>query len=116
MYNVTLPAMFTTGTLDSKVTGPTMENYFKSIPAHHKVFVNLADAYHMEPQEGMRLNVLTAQFLSCHVGQVDEDCEVIYGKGPHSICKVNEYETCSVVGHAPTANFTIVAETVTEFV
>lgn len=88
--------MFTTGTLDKYNQNDEMRVYYEQSKALPKVYVNLMDAYHMEVQEGMRLNVLTAQFLSCQVSQKEEDCDVIYGTGPDSICEVNEYYHCMV--------------------
>merc|ERR1719329_1407195 len=55
----------------------------------------------MEVQEGMRLNVLTAQFLACHVSEDKSACDVIHGNGDDSICKVNDYWECCVDDACP---------------
>jgi len=91
LRNISLPAMFTTGELDKYNADGHIRKYFEKVPAAQKVYASLKGAYHMEPQE------------SCHVAKVQEDCDVIYGKGSRSICKVNDYEECVVVGgKAPT--------------
>lgn len=99
-YHVHVPAMFTTGTLDKYNVGDEVKKYFEAYSASRKVYANLKDAYHMEVQEGMRLNVLTGQFLSCHVVGKQADCDVVYGTGENSLCEVNEYadqDGCIVV-------------------
>merc|ERR1711939_117800 len=93
--------MFTTGTLDKFNDKQVVDKYFNKSTANPKIFTNLMDAYHMEVQEGMRLNVFTAQFLSCHVAENSDDCEVIYGTGPHSLCQANVYQNCTIVGDGP---------------
>jgi dienelactone hydrolase len=90
-YRNTVPTMLTTGTLDKFNDEDQILHYWERSTAEPKVYVNLKDAYHMEVQEGMRLNLLTGQFLSCHVSGNPEDCNVIYGTGDDSICKVNDY-------------------------
>jgi len=96
-----VPTMFTTGTLDKGNSNNTMQPFFEQLNTTHKVYVNLAGAYHMEVQEGRRLNVLTSQFLACHVAASRTDCAIIYGTGSQSICNVNEYKSCVVIGSEP---------------
>jgi dienelactone hydrolase len=92
-----VPTMYVTGSLDKFDEHNSLERFFKESAARPKVYAKLKDAYHMEVQEGMRLNVLTARFLSCHVGSNPDDCEVIYGTGEDSMCQANAYTKCSVV-------------------
>jgi dienelactone hydrolase len=90
-YDLDMPAMFTTGTLDKFDVDNQSLAYFRKYTGRPKVYTSLQDAYHMEVQEGMRLNILTAQFLSCHVSEWQEDCDVIYGTGTKSLCELNDY-------------------------
>jgi len=98
-----VPTMFMTGTLDSGDATNTTWPYFVNSTATNKIYANLNGAYHMEIQEGERLNVLSAQFLACHVSLSEEDCEIIYGTGPGTICHpaTNDYYSCVVVGSSP---------------
>jgi len=95
-----VPTMYVTGSLDKFDGSPSnssLERYFNESAAHPKVYANLKNAYHMEVQEGMRLNVLTGRFLSCHVGLNQDDCQIIYGTGDDSMCNAHAYTKCSVV-------------------
>jgi len=101
----TVASLFTTGTLDKFNENDEMRVFYEAFKGKPKAYLNLQDAYHMEVQEGMRLNVLSAQFLSCHVGANKGDCDIIYGSGPDSVCKVNDYKHCMVT---PADNATVV--------
>jgi dienelactone hydrolase len=92
-----VPTMYVTGSLDKFDEHNALERFFNESAARPKVYAKLEDAYHMEVQEGMRMNILTARFLSCHVGLNQDDCQVIYGTGEDSMCKANAYTKCSVV-------------------
>lgn len=113
-----VPTMFMTGTLDKSDLDNSTWPYFVASNATNKVYANLIGAYHMEVQEGERLNVLSAQFLACHVGLSEQDCEIIYGTGPGTICDpaTNDYQNCVVVGSSPmktTTTTTTIATTTT---
>lgn len=105
-----VPTMFMTGTLDKADTDNSTWTYFEDCNATNKVYANLIGGYHMEVQEGQRLNVLAAQFLACHVSLSEEDCEVIYGTGPGTICDpaTNDYWDCQVVGESPVSKTIVV--------
>jgi hypothetical protein len=82
---VTVPALFTTGTLDTKDhddQGNPKEFYnrYRLCRGRPKVYVSLRDGYHMEPLEGKRLNLLTAQFFACHVQGRQHYCQIIYNQ------------------------------------
>jgi hypothetical protein len=97
-HKVSLPIMVTAGTLDTMADFQEIQAWWEKIPSKNKVFANLEGAYHMEVQEGMRMNILTGKFLSCEVTGNHDDCDVIYGSGANSICKVNDYHACFVAG------------------
>jgi len=89
-----VPSMFVTGTDDKFNKGGLMKTFVDGYDAPAKVYANLKGAPHMEILHGKRLNKFMAQFLSCHVGARNEDCEVIYGDGEGSLCRAYEYEEC----------------------
>merc|ERR1712046_68954 len=60
---------------------------YESCPADHKVFVHVAGAGHMEPIQGGRMNPFDAHFLGCHVANLKDSCDRIYGDSDDSICK-----------------------------
>lgn len=102
----TVPTMFTTGTADMVVSPLIPLAAFKLCPARPKIFVNLVGGDHMEPRNGGRMNLLTAKFLSCHINQRQDHCEVIYGHGPGTLCSLNSYMECFVVGPSNSSNDT----------
>ena len=87
-----IPVMITTGSLDKANHNRSIVEYFKSnLTSSQKVLANLRGAFHMEPQEGERLNFFTAAFLRRHASREPEVCEAIYGTGPTSLCQANRY-------------------------
>lgn len=92
-----VPTMYVTGSLDGMVKNKSLEHFFEESAARPKIYAKLRDAYHMEVQEGMRMNILTARFLSCHVALNQDDCQVIYGTGKNTMCNMNNYTKCLVV-------------------
>jgi len=103
-YDIDLPMMFTTGSLDKSNKNGTITEYFHNVTSSHKIFANLHGAFHMEPQEGERLNLYTSLFLSCHVSQVDSACDIFYGVNgdmSESMCNAQDYDECVVVGDRP---------------
>jgi hypothetical protein len=91
-----VPLMFTTGSKDMANTDNSILEYFSNVTTTPRIYASLQDAFHMEPQEGMRLNAYTASFLACHVVGRQEDCDFIYGSAANSLCEANTYETCQV--------------------
>jgi len=100
-YSPTMPIMITTGSLDKANHNWTLTDYFENLTTTPKVYASLRGAFHMEVQEGERLNLLTSQFMSCHVGAVEEDCDVIYKSSNESLCNINNYEACLVCTELP---------------
>lgn len=96
-----MPVMITTGSLDKANHNWTLSDYYDNLTSSAskgspRIYASLSGAFHMEAQEGERLNLLTSQFLSCHVGAMDEDCDVIYKNSQTSLCNINQYEACRV--------------------
>lgn len=91
-----VPVMFTTGSKDMANTNDSILAYFDDVNTTPRNYASLQDAYHMEPQKGMRLNAYTASFLACHVLGSREDCDLIYGSMASSLCEANAYESCQV--------------------
>lgn len=89
-YDLSIPAMFTTGTADDKKPPAVIRAYFDAYPGP-KVFANLVGGGHMEARKGKRMNRLDAQFLACHVAEHNASCEAIYGHAEDSLCNANEY-------------------------
>lgn len=87
------PAMMTVGSKDhqSMDRPANMHKFFEAYKAPTKVFADLKGGLHKEIEKGKRLNNFHASFLSCHVNEQEEDCELIYGKGPKSLCQAQEY-------------------------
>jgi len=100
-YSLDMPIMFTTGSKDIANKDGEIKAYFDQMNSTQKVYASLLNGFHMEVQEGRRLNLLTAQFLACHIRQSPVDCDAIYGDGPQSLCQVNSYDECIVVGDRP---------------
>lgn len=93
---VHVPTLFTTGTLDGQHRNDTaMEQAFQQCASKTKVFVDLQGGFHMEPCEGKRLNFITAQFLSCHVSQQQDDCDYIYSS--EGLCTRKDLHKCLTV-------------------
>ena len=94
---IAIPSMFTTGSADTTVPAADVRAAFDACPARPKIFAELVGAGHMEPRDGgKRLNNFDADFLACHVSNRTESCELIYGQGPHSLCKANAYTSCVI--------------------
>ena len=90
-------AMFTTGSADTTVDPATVKDAFSACPSRPRIFANVRGAAHMEPRDGgKRLNALDAHFLACHVAQRQASCDIIYGGGPQSLCKANDYVECII--------------------
>lgn len=87
------PAMMTVGSKDhgSADRPANMHKFFEAYKAPTKVFADLKGGLHQEITHKKRLNKFHANFLSCHVNEKEEDCELIYGKGPESLCQAHEY-------------------------
>lgn len=98
-----VPAMFATGTVDEMCHPDDVYRQFLRSPVYPKVFANVAGAFHMEAQEGMRLNLYGAKFLSCHVGGRQGHCDAIYGSGPGAIVQAITLASC-VVATVPEQN------------
>jgi len=87
VYNITMPAMFTTGTVDTRTPG--IIEYFGTYKGEDKVFVDLTGGHHMEPTDDRTgaLNAFDARFLACHLAKNKEDCDYIYGDDAQSLCQ-----------------------------
>lgn len=92
-----VPAMFAIGSKDWINQDGNVRDFFDGYPAPSKVLANLKGAGHMEIVNHGRLNKFMAKFLSCHVNDRQNDCDVIYGQGEGSLCRAYEYEDCIVV-------------------
>lgn len=97
--NLTIPAMFSMGTRDKREQA--VRSYFDRYMGSVKVFADVSGAGHMEPQKGMHLNVFDGKFLSCHVSQNHDDCSVIYGQSPNSLCRKNSYPVGGCIAKGP---------------
>lgn len=102
-----VPSMFTTGTADDTVPWEVALLAYKTCPARPKVYANLVGGTHMETREKKRLNRFTARFLSCHVSQLQDHCDAIYGGGPFSLCRAEHYALlggCEIEGSPSVTN------------
>jgi len=100
-YSVDVPVMFVTGSKDVANKNDTIKTYFQQFNSTQKIYASTLNAFHMEVQEGRRMNLPMAQFLACHVRRSEVDCDAIYGDGPQSLCRVNSYDECIIVGQRP---------------
>lgn len=107
LHNLTLPLMFTTGTMD----GLEAHTYtgFNASSGRPKILADLHGAGHMEPMDlkgagHMAMNALGAAFLSCHLSGRQDHCRDIYGGGGeedfcHNATAVKgTWKTCEIVG------------------
>lgn len=86
-YNTSIPAMFTSGTLDPRTPG--IKEFFGKYLGEDKVFIEFNGGHHMEIDEGSHsgaLNMFIGRFLSCQLAKNEEDCGYIYGSQSHSLC------------------------------
>merc|ERR1719453_1383341 len=111
--------MFMSGGSDRRAQRFGRQYFWKS-PAAYKVYAAVAGGRHMEPNEGGRLNPFAAHFLGCHVADLQESCEMVYGNGPDTVCRANKMSNCEVVkpsttftGTTTTTNFTGTTTTTT---
>merc|ERR1712151_320226 len=71
---------------------------FDSVSSKTKVLAQVTGADHMYPATNGALNPWDAHFLGCHVADLQNSCNKIYGGGSGSICKGNSMTLCQVVG------------------
>merc|ERR1712151_478628 len=71
---------------------------FDSVSSKTKVLAQVTGADHMYPLTNGALNPWDAHFLGCHVADLQNSCNKIYGGGSGSICKGNSMTLCQVVG------------------
>lgn len=89
------PALLTVGSKDHKSANRPviMRKFFDAYAAPTKVFADLQDGLHQEVTHQGRLNQFHGKFLSCHVKEKEDDCKMIYGNAPESLCKANAFAT-----------------------
>lgn len=92
--NITVPAMFTTGTEDHR---QTVKAQFDACPGRPKVLAEVDGAQHMEPMSPGRLNPFDAHFLGCHLAGLEGSCDKVYGKAADSMCQANTMTICDLV-------------------
>merc|ERR1719469_1619514 len=96
---ITIPAMFTTGTEDH---ASRLRGAFEACPGRPKILAQVEGASHMEPADNGRLNPFDAHFLGCHLANLTTSCDKVYGPAAGSMCKANKMTACEVVeGPAP---------------
>merc|ERR1712137_940678 len=92
---IKIPAMFTTGTEDRAAR---LKGAFDLASSTNKVLAQVTGADHMYPLTNGALNPWDAHFLGCHVADLQNSCDKIYGSGSDSICKGNSMTQCEVMG------------------
>jgi len=90
-----VPSMYTVSEGDTQKRQTLQRDSFNDASDNkitHKVFANLLNGGHMEPEttgksqyEG-QLNMMTAYFLSAHVNQNSDHHDLIYGSGDGTLC------------------------------
>lgn len=90
---ITVPAMFTTGTEDRH---GTVRGQFQAAKGFPKILAQVEGAQHMEPMSPGRLNPFDAHFLGCHLAALQSSCDKVYGDGSDSMCKANKMTTCEI--------------------
>merc|ERR1719461_2576560 len=103
-YNTTLPAMFTSGTRDTR--GPGIKQYFGDYKGKDKVFTELKRGHHMELNDEKYtggVNMFIGRFLTCHLAKNKEDCNYIYGDDATSLCNAIDHSKggCTVSATSP---------------
>lgn len=91
---ITIPAMFTTGTEDHR---SNVQKDFEACPGRPKILAEVEGAQHMEPLSPGRLNPYDAHFLGCHVAGLQASCDKVYGKGADDMCQANTMTKCQIV-------------------
>lgn len=91
---ITVPAMFATGTEDRR---GTVRGQFEAAKGLPKVLAQVDGAQHMEPLTNGRLNPFDAHFLGCHVAGLQSSCDKVYGDAADSMCKANKMTICEIV-------------------
>jgi len=100
--NITIPAMFLTGTDDSSSSPQdVMLDQFNAAQSAHKVFSNIQGGTHTRPIDLGTMNPWVAKFFSCHLSDRSADCNAVYGSGDGTLCDANDYAACKVVGATP---------------
>ena len=82
---------------DGDMPSHAVKPVFEACPARPKVFANLANGSHMEPEHEGRNNPFDAHFLACHVADYQPSCDLIYKDTPSNLCKQEDYVDCDVI-------------------
>jgi len=94
--NVTVPAMFVTGTRDdSSSPADVMFSQFEAAQSPFKVYSNIQNGTHTRPIEQGSMNPWVAKFFACHLSGRNTDCDAVYGSGLGSLCAANDYAGCT---------------------
>jgi predicted dienelactone hydrolase len=91
---ITVPAMFTTGSEDHR---GAVRGQFEAAKGLPKVLAQVDGAQHMEPLTNGRLNPFDAHFLGCHLAGLKNSCDKVYGDATDSMCQANKMTVCEVV-------------------
>lgn len=95
---IAVPALFITGTRDtSSSPADVMLEQFQANPYPSKVFANLQNGQHTWPITKGIMNPWVAKFFACELSSSSDDCNLVYGSGPDSLCEANRYAACTVV-------------------
>jgi dienelactone hydrolase len=92
---ITIPAMFTTGSEDGR---GALKGAFDTVKSESKVLAEVQGADHMYPLTNGSLNPWDAHFIGCHVADLQDSCDKIYGSGSDSICQGQAMAQCETVG------------------
>jgi len=104
---MTLPTMFVSGGSDGRAQRDA--GIFKDIPAAYKVYAAVQGSRHMEPYQPGRLNPFVAHFMGCHVADLQESCDMVYGNGSDALCQANLMSNCE--GMTPSGPITTTTTT-----
>lgn len=95
---ITIPAMFTTGSEDHR---QAVKGQFDACAGRPKVLAQVTGASHMEPMNPGRLNPFDAHFFGCHLASLKTSCDKVYGDGAGSMCKAQKMTVCDIVTDGP---------------
>jgi len=91
---IDIPIMYMSGSYDRNANSAMWPAYQDNKVAKYKVYAAVNGGGHMEPAQGGRLNRYAAHFLACHVQEMQESCDKVYGFGEDSMCNAVDASTC----------------------
>ena len=93
--NIVIPTFFTTGTKDTIDPWEQVKDAFSKDTYKDRVLVSILGANHFEDTVLGNYYALPyyVHFLRCHVMDVEQACEYVYGDGQGTLCNQEIFET-----------------------